>query len=251
MATGLPWSLGYAYVATIAKISRHWWWTLFYLIAGTIPFPILVHFLVPESFLFLCSSGNTAKARKVIEKFPQNPETDEEKFKIRTLEPDGEFLNSITSFASIRLASKTSPDQPSGLKGLFANKYMTLSFILLVIIWICVSVLFNGLLYYMGKLPGSIFTNVYYTCLMDSISYFAAYFLVPKMTRRAFVSSAFLLAAVGCYSGSFISTFSQYQYLIRWFALISKLGVCGLYSGNLSKTISYNPITNGYLHPLF
>ena len=115
---------------------------------------------------------------------------------------------------------------------------------------ICTSLLFNGLLFYMGKLPGSIFTNLYYTAVMDAISYIACYFLVPKMTRRSFIFSTFSLAAVSCYSGSFISTFPNYQYLIRWFALVSKLGACGLYTGNIwfclvLPTIYFSCISGG------
>jgi len=234
--TGLPWSLGYAYVALIAQVTRDWWWTLIVLISVTIPFPILVHFIVPESFLFLASKGMYSRAKKVIQKFPKKTETEEEieqsqrlespvesKANIDFVSPD--FLNSVVSFASIKITGKN-----SALTDLFGNKYMLCSFVLLVLIWICVSVLFNGLLYYMGRLPGSVFSNIYWTCLMDSVSYFSAYFLVPRLNRRTFMFSMFSLAATGCYTGSFLSTFPKYRYLIRWFALVSKLGVCGLYS---------------------
>jgi len=133
LACGIPWSVGYTFVAIIAQISCHWWWTMLYLLAITLPFPVLVHYLVPESYLYLYSKGKHYKARKIAEKFPQNQteDFDEKKCLDADLSKSAEdFINSVASFASIKITRKN-----SAVHDLFSNKFMICSFILLIIIW--------------------------------------------------------------------------------------------------------------------
>ena len=48
---------------------------------------------------------------------------------------------------------------------------MIFHFVVLNVIWICTAILFNGLFFYVGVLPGTPFANTYYTTLADIIAY--------------------------------------------------------------------------------
>ena len=99
-----------------------------------------------------------------------------------------DYYNSIGSFASIQLPTKKTNEEVAGeiggIPGLFGNRFMIANFSFLVIVWVSVSVSFNGLLYYMGRLPGNKFENVYLTTVMDTISYLFTYFVIEKTNRR-------------------------------------------------------------------
>ena len=116
---------------------------MFYLIAITVPFPILMHLFVPESYRFLCSRGQFEKARKVIEKFPKTKEANQEEIYTRRVE----LLESVNNGKSINGVNQRSPAKPSALKGLFGNKYMVLSLVLLIIIWYEIFFIFHFLIH--------------------------------------------------------------------------------------------------------
>jgi len=65
-------ALGMGFVALIAQLCQHWWWVMFILFATTVPFPLLVHFLVPESYLFLYCTGKYREAQQAAEHFPEH-----------------------------------------------------------------------------------------------------------------------------------------------------------------------------------
>ena len=48
----------------------------------------------------------------------------------------------------------------------------------------CASISYNGMLYYMGRLPGNIFENIYLTSVMDTSAYLLVYFLIERFKRR-------------------------------------------------------------------
>ena len=66
LITGAPTSIGYSLVALFAQLTRDWWWTMMCLIIITLLFPILLHFFVPESFLFLESKGRSYEAHPLV-----------------------------------------------------------------------------------------------------------------------------------------------------------------------------------------
>ena len=144
LVTGLPWSLGYSLVAMVAQLTQHWWWLMFVLVVVSLPYPFLLHMFVPESYVYLAAVGKHYDARKAAEKFPRNEQNPEEKpLPARKENPllssvmaqEGEFLASVTSFASISLARNEKTGSNSAFTGMVKNKFMLLSFILLIIIW--------------------------------------------------------------------------------------------------------------------
>ena len=74
------------------------------------------------------------------------------------------FLESVASMVS----NQTLHDDYSNDGG---NGGMIFHFVVLNIIWICTAILFNGLFFYVGVLPGTPFANTYYTTLADIIAY--------------------------------------------------------------------------------
>ena len=135
LITGAPTSVGYSLVALFAQLTRDWWWTMMCLIIITLLFPILLHFFVPESFLFLESKGRSYEARKVLEKFPKRREN----LELEKFQPDMDYYNSIGSFASIQLPTKNKKDEAAGeiggIPGLFGDRFMIANFSFLVIVW--------------------------------------------------------------------------------------------------------------------
>lgn len=111
-------AIGMGFVALIAQLCQHWWWLMFILFAITIPFPLLVHFVVPESYLFLYSTGRYREARNAAESFPEKcDEYDCMDF--------AEMVRSVT----------TSQSNVYGTTGICGNKFMTISLIIMLVIW--------------------------------------------------------------------------------------------------------------------
>ena len=61
---------------------------------------------------------------------------------------------------------------------------MIFHFAVLNVIWICTAILFNGLFFYVGILPGTPFANTYYTTIADTIAYVSIWASYLTMMTR-------------------------------------------------------------------
>ena len=105
LMAGIPWSLGFGFIAYIADLTRHWWTTLAIFIGITIPFPLIYICTMPESFKFLIAKKRWEDAKKSLKRFPKNKPTDPDRFEksCNGLDYDGMetgYLSGITNFGS-------------------------------------------------------------------------------------------------------------------------------------------------------
>ena len=70
-------------------------------------------------------------------------------------------------------------------------------------------------MYYIGKLPGNVFTSIYYTMIMDCISYIVTCLLIKKVKRSIFMAIMISIACVGCFAGSVVASIPDFNYLVR------------------------------------
>ena len=75
------------------------------------------------------------------------------------------------SSLSVGQELRTEVFSPQGNLYKTGNGGMIFHFVVLNVIWICTAILFNGLFFYVGVLPGTPFANTYYTTLADIIAY--------------------------------------------------------------------------------
>lgn len=124
------------------------------------------------------------------------------------LEPEVEICKSMESFleSAHSIAKTEEKTKNYSYLTIFSNKYMALryvngcemlifilkshfwtksqinrfSFVILLTLWVIVACLFNGLLFFVGKLPGNPFLNMLYSSIIDIISYILAHFITQK-----------------------------------------------------------------------
>ena len=82
LMAGIPWSLGFGFIAYIADLTRHWWTTLAIFIGITIPFPLIYICTMPESYKFLIAKKRWEDAKKSLKRFPKNKPADPDDEKI-------------------------------------------------------------------------------------------------------------------------------------------------------------------------
>ena len=82
LMAGIPWSLGFGFIAYIADLTRHWWTTLAIFIGITIPFPLIYICSMPESYKFLIAKKRWDDAKKSLKRFPKNKPADPDDEKI-------------------------------------------------------------------------------------------------------------------------------------------------------------------------
>ena len=138
------------------------------------PFPFVYLFVVPESYRFLISKGKLDQASDSFRKFPvktgcQSTLILHQKF---ADESDDNFLESIASIVSVQT------EQAKQVKR--GNGSMVFTFIILNILWMTTSIMFNGLLFFVDRLPGSPFLNTYYTTLLDSLSALITFAVIDR-----------------------------------------------------------------------
>ena len=68
LMAGIPWSLGFGFIAYIADLTRHWWTTLAIFIGITIPFPLIYICMMPESYKFLIAKKRWDDAKKSLKR---------------------------------------------------------------------------------------------------------------------------------------------------------------------------------------
>ena len=77
LMAGIPWSLGFGFIAYIADLTRHWWTTMAIFIGITIPFPLIYLCLMPESYKFLIAKKRWDDAIKSMRRFPRKDQSEE------------------------------------------------------------------------------------------------------------------------------------------------------------------------------
>ena len=82
LMAGIPWSLGFGFIAYIADLTRHWWTLLAIFIGITVPFPLLYIFTMPESYKFFIAKKRWTDAKKSMKRFPKNKPADVEDEKL-------------------------------------------------------------------------------------------------------------------------------------------------------------------------
>ena len=129
--------------------------------------------------------------------------------RVNLLEPEVEVCKSMESFleSAHSIAKTEEKTRNYSYLTIFSDKYMALrylrssnrtvlfyhwnfqsenysneffSFVILLTLWVIVACLFNGLLFFVGKLPGNPFLNMLYSSIIDIISYILAHFITQK-----------------------------------------------------------------------
>ena len=170
----IPWAVGYSITALLAQLTRDWW--LMTLFTGLIiaPFPFLYVFYVPESYRFLISKGKLDQASESFRKFPVKTGCQSTLILHQKLsdETDDNFLESIASIVSVQTVQAKQHKRGNGP--------MIFTFLVLCVLWMTTSIMFNGLLFFVDRLPGSPFMNTYYTTVLDSLSALITFAVIDR-----------------------------------------------------------------------
>ena len=149
------------------------------LVSGVImmPFPLIYLFAVPESYRFLISKDRLDEASASFGKFPVKPGCQAtlivaQNLLDEKLDNENHFLESIASIVSIQTQAAQATKRGNGP--------MIFTFIILNVVWVTTSIMFNGLLFFVDKLPGSPFLNTYYTTILDSFSACLTFAIMPR-----------------------------------------------------------------------
>ena len=133
------------------------------------------------------------------------------------------------------------------------------SFIILLVLWVNVACLFNGLLFFVGKLPGNPFINMVYSSIIDIASYIIAHFITKRLFRwknsvlghinsqpTASLSKKFTCGNEKCfaeYRGKITRIFLVWRFLMCFRLLLNKCWFYGIKSLEIfSSSIILNKI---------
>ena len=95
--------------------------------------------------------------------------------------------------------------------------------------FITVATLFNGLLFFVGKLPGNPFLNMFYASVIDIFAYLSAYVITKKFGRRTILCGSFAVSTLSlgvCVPMILTNTGVGYT---RWLAFMAKIGGTFIY----------------------
>jgi len=146
------------------------------------------------------------------------------------LEKNWKWANPISSNPLHPWLSGQNIAHSPGEAEIWTNGPMIFHFIILVIVWIVTAILFNGLFFYVGVLPGTPFSNTYYTTVIDSVAYLVTFAVINRFNRRTLLLASFIKTTLFCTLGAICASNELLLGYTRWCALIGKFGICVIYS---------------------
>ncbi|XP_074044073.1 solute carrier family 22 member 1-like [Macrotis lagotis] len=217
-------TVGLVMLSGIAYLIPHWRWLQLTVTLPTFLF-LLYYWCIPESPRWLLSQKKNTKAIKIMEHIAQK---------------NGKLIPANLKDLSLEEDDNTEKLSPS-FKDLFRTPQIRKHTLILMYIWFSSSVLYQGLIMYMGATAVNLYLDFFYSSLVEFPASLIIIFTIDRIGRRYPLAVSNFVAGIVCFSMVFIPDD------IHWL----KMAVACL--GRMGITISFQMVclVNVELYPTF
>ncbi|XP_053447404.1 solute carrier family 22 member 1 [Nycticebus coucang] len=173
-------TVGLVLLAGLAYAIRHWRWLQLAVSLPTFLF-LLYYWCVPESPRWLLSQKRNTQAIKIMEHIAQkNGRLPPDDLKVLSLEED--------------VTEKLSPS----FADLFRTPGLRKHTFILMYLWFSCSVVYQGLIIYMGATSGNLYLDFFYSALVEFPAAFVILVTIDRVGRRYPLAVSHLVAGAAC-----------------------------------------------------
>ena len=227
---------GYALLAPFAYLFPAWRELTKYISIVSFVAAGVIHFFVLESTVWLIGKGRYEEAEDNVKKLA--PEKVQQQI----------FENLKDTYISHTPGDNDEDNQTDSaldnLKQLVSKKILQSRLVIMGYIWFATSVLFRSFALGTSDLEGSPYMNLIYSAAFDVLACFISLGLLKIIGRRAGITLCFFVcAACTAACAAFSPDWLNNPNMVRYFALISKLGFLGTHNINYIYTPELFPLS--------
>lgn len=227
IAIQVGWAVGFATLAGVAYLARHWFWLQFAMTVPILPV-IIALWIIPESPRWLLMKGRMKQLEKLLKKAA--------KTNGKTLTLEAKELEAIRN-------QETKPRTKSILD-LFKTPRTRKRTIIMMYSWIVTAFTYYGLSYNTNDLAGNPYINFTVAGMLEFPCYALVFWLIKRFGRRISLVSFTVVGGVSCLLMGFIHSYKPWLAttlaMLGKFCISGSFGILYLYTSELFPTVVRN-----------